>query len=75
MTPHKANEYIGKTCRVTYTNIRGFKSSRVGVITHVLLRKVVMLLFNGEEDDYELYCTLKGARIYELKPNEINKYI
>ena len=75
MTPHKANEYIGKTCRVTYTNIRGFKSSRVGHVTHVLLRKVVMLLFTGDEEDFELYAPLKSARIYELKPNEINKYI
>lgn len=69
MTFETAQRYIGQTCRVNYTNIRGFKSSRAGVVTNVTIRKIVLLLFVDNGEDYEMFCDLKSATIHELKPN------
>jgi len=69
MTPEKAQQFIGLTCRVSYINLRGFRSSRVGVVTNVSVHKLVLLLM--EDEDYEVYIPLKGARVYQLKEAEL----
>lgn len=41
---------------------------RTGIVTNVTFRKLILLAFNGEIDDFEYYIELKHIKqIYELK--------
>jgi len=42
---------------------------RTGVVTNVSVRKLTLLAFNGETEDFEYYITLKNIKtVYEIKP-------
>ena len=70
MTREKALEYMDMPVRVYY-KIGGLLHAHAGMVTHVTKRKLILLAFNGEEDDFEIYAPLKGIkRIYELKPKD-----
>jgi len=70
MTRDKALEYMNQPVRVNY-NTRSGPQTRSGTVTHITLRKMVLLAFNGKDEDFEYYIHIKDiARIYELKPKD-----
>jgi len=70
MTREKALEYMDMPVRVNY-EAKGISHFRSGTVTHITLRKMVLLAFNGDDEDFEYYIPIKGiTRIYELKPKD-----
>ncbi len=83
MKAQTAQQYIGMTCRIHYeTRLPSWRQTpegwvkymaviphmRAGVVTNTTFRKLILLAFNGETDDFEYYIAIKNIkRIYELK--------
>jgi len=85
MEAHTAQKYIGKTCRVNYerptSSLKQLEDKswvkytaqiphhRTGIVTNVTFRKLILLAFNGEDEDYEYYIALKNIKqVYEINP-------